>query len=197
MDGKHTALQDRIGGNPSVIRNVKFLNLCLLRTVFQGIGILPLGLHGSLGSIGPLLICFLGSCSLQVFIIQQTGSLFSHTLRAVILSHQYPLVGVDHSLGTAFAQDISLIQQIYTVTIFADTAQIMTDEHNGLAHLLEFFEFMITFCLEKYVTDTQSLIHDQDLRLDIDGHRKGQPDEHTAGISLHRLIDVISDIRKT
>ena len=72
MDGKHTALQDRIGGNPSVIRNVKFLNLCLLRTVFQGIGILPLGLHGSLGSIGPLLICFLGSCSLQVFIIQQT-----------------------------------------------------------------------------------------------------------------------------
>lgn len=58
MDGKHTALQDRIGGDPSVIRNVKFLNLCLLRTVFQGIGILPLGLHGSLGSIGPLLICF-------------------------------------------------------------------------------------------------------------------------------------------
>ena len=73
----------------------------------------------------------------------------------------------------------------------------MTDEHNGLAHLLEFFEFMITFCLEKYVTDTQSLIHDQDLRINIDRNSKSQTHEHTAGISLHRLIDVISDIRKT
>ncbi len=76
MDGKHTALGVGVGGNPSVIRNVKFLNLCLLRTVFQGIQISPWP-RRRLGSIGPLLICFLGSCSLQVFIIQQTGSLFS------------------------------------------------------------------------------------------------------------------------
>ena len=72
----------------------------------------------------------------------------------------------------------------------------MTDEDDRLAHFLEFFEFMITFCLEKYITDAQSLIYDQDLRLDIDRHCKRQADEHTAGIGLYRLIDIISDIRK-
>ena len=67
MDGKHTALQDRIGGNPSVIRNVKFFDLCLLCTVFQGIGILSLRLRGSLSSIFGYAIRLFRSGSLQAF----------------------------------------------------------------------------------------------------------------------------------
>ena len=56
---------------------------------------------------------------------------------------------------------------------------------------------MIAFCLEKYITNRQCLIYNQDLRIDIDGNCKGKTYKHTAGIGFHRLMDIISDICKS
>ena len=72
----------------------------------------------------------------------------------------------------------------------------MADEDDGLAHLLKFFKFVITFCLEENVSHRQSLVYDQDLRLNVDSHRKCQTHEHTAGISLARLVHIVTDVRK-
>ena len=55
---------------------------------------------------------------------------------------------------------------------------------------------MIAFCLKKYVSYREGLVHNQYFRINIDRHRKGKPDKHTAGVSFYRLIDIISDIRK-
>ena len=62
--------------------------------------------------------------------------------------------------------------------------------------LFDLLHFPVTFCLEKYVSDGQGLIYDQDLRLHVNVECKRQADEHTAGVGLYRLIDKIADIRK-
>ena len=72
----------------------------------------------------------------------------------------------------------------------------MAYEQDRLALLLEFLKLVITFRLEEHVADGQRLIHDQDLRLDIDGQRKSQTDEHTGRISFHRLMHKVPDIGK-
>ena len=72
----------------------------------------------------------------------------------------------------------------------------MAYKKNGLSHLFKFFKFMVAFCLEENVTYRQSLVHDQDFRVNINSHCKSQPHEHTAGIGLCRLINIISNIRK-
>ena len=55
---------------------------------------------------------------------------------------------------------------------------------------------MITFCLEKHVPHGKSLVHNQNLRLNIDCHRKGKAHKHTAGIGLYRLVHIGTDIRE-
>ena len=69
MDGKHCPLQNGIGRHTPVIRNVKFFDLCLFGTVFQGIGILSLRLRRSLSSIFGCAIRLFRSGSLQILII--------------------------------------------------------------------------------------------------------------------------------
>ena len=43
------------------------------------------------------------------------------------------------------------------------------------------------------VADRQHFIDDQDLRLEMRGHRKGQPHVHAAGVALDRRIDELFD----
>ena len=42
----------------------------------------------------------------------------------------------------------------------------------------------------------EQLIYHQDLRINIDRNSKSQTHEHTAGISLYRLVDKVSNVRK-
>ena len=52
-----------------------------------------------------------------------------------------------------------------------------------------------TLELKPGVPDGQRLIDDQDVRFDVSGHRKGETDNHAAGVSLDRLLDEIADLR--
>ena len=72
----------------------------------------------------------------------------------------------------------------------------MTDEKDCFPLLFKFLKLMVALRLEKHISHGKRLVHDQDLRIDIDGHRKGQAHEHTAGIGLHGLIHIVSDICK-
>ena len=56
----------------------------------------------------------------------------------------------------------------------------MAYKQDGLPHFLKFFKFMITFCLKKHIPHRQSLIYNQDFRLNIDGNSKSKPYKHTA-----------------
>ena len=72
----------------------------------------------------------------------------------------------------------------------------MANEKNCFSHFLELFEFTVTFCLEENITHRKSFIHDQNLRININGNSKSQSYKHTAWICFHRLIYKITDIGK-
>ena len=215
MDRKRIAFQDRRRRNAFIVTDIIFRDHGFLRAVFQKFRILcnaagyTICSGLSLRSRGRLCI-FLSACLgsrlrrgttpflcgvSQLLVIEQPRLLFFRC-RCGILSDQYLFIGVDHLFRRPLAQLRSLVEQHDSVTVFADAAQIMADKDNGLAHLLKFLELMIAFRLEKDVSHRQSLIHDQNLRIDIDRHRKSKAHEHTTRICLHRLIDVLSDIRK-
>ena len=72
----------------------------------------------------------------------------------------------------------------------------MTDKEDRLSLFLEFFKFVVALRLEKHISHGKRLVHDQDLRIDVDGHREGQTHEHTAGIGFHGLVHIVSDVRE-
>ena len=72
----------------------------------------------------------------------------------------------------------------------------MTYKQDRLALFLKFLKLVITFCLKEHVAYRQRLIYHQDLRINIDRNSKSQTHEHTAGISLYRLVDKVSNVRK-
>ena len=72
----------------------------------------------------------------------------------------------------------------------------MAHKNNCLSQLFKLFKLMIALRLKKHISYGKRLINDQNFRLNIDCHGKGQPHEHTAGIRLYRLVHIISDIRK-
>ena len=75
-----------------------------------------------------------------------------------------------------------MIQQDHTVTVFADTSKVMAYKQDCFSLLLEFLKFPVTFCLKKDISDGKRLVHDQDFRIDVDCHRKGQTHKHTARV---------------
>ena len=121
-----------------------------------------------------------------------------HILQGILvkLMDQKLLIHVDHITGGPFCQLHTFVQKYNPVTIFCNAGQIMADKQNGLAQLLELFKFMITFCLEEYVSNLKCLSHEQDLWINIDSHCKCKTYKHTAGIGLHRLMDKFADISK-
>ena len=68
------------------------------------------------------------------------------------------------------------------------------DDGNSLVQ--QFFQSLVTLLTEEYVAYRQSLIDQQNIRIEADGDGKGQPHEHAAGIGLHWLINEFADIRK-
>ena len=61
---------------------------------------------------------------------------------------------------------------------------------------LQLIHPMIALRLEENIPDGEGFIDDQHLRIHGDVERKGEPDEHSAGIGLHRLMDEVPDIRE-
>ena len=72
----------------------------------------------------------------------------------------------------------------------------MRHHENGGALLLQLVHSVIAFCLKEDISYGKSLIDNQNLGIDGNIKGKGQADEHSAGIGLHRLIDEVSDIGK-
>ena len=180
MQGKYRALQNGHRPHSALVRYVIIHDFRLFRAVFLGIRVHARTTEG-----------FRRAC-LSFRLFRRAAV----PCRDLVLSHQHPLVGVYHFLGRTFPKEVSLIQQKYPVTVFADNAQIMADKHDGLSHLLEFLELMVALCLKEHIPHGKRLVHNQDFRLNIDGDRKSQPHEHTAGIGLHRLVHIIPDIGK-
>ena len=72
----------------------------------------------------------------------------------------------------------------------------MRNHENGRSLLLQLVHSVITFCLKEDVSYGKRFIDNQNFGVDGNIKGKGQADEHSAGIGLHRLIDEVSDVGK-
>jgi len=77
-----------------------------------------------------------------------------------------------------------------------DHRRVVRDEKQRDSPGDELVDHPGAFELESRVPDGERLIDDQDVRVDVGGHRKSQPQHHAAGVRLDRLLHEIADLRK-
>ena len=73
-------------------------------------------------------------------------------------------------------------------------AEVVTDEEDRDAALLELPQLGHAALLETRVSDGERFVHDEDVRIDVDHHRECQPHVHAGGIRLYRHFDEIADV---
>ena len=183
FDREFASLDDAGINFPLVIDNGEINDLRLFLTVVE-----ELGIHFQLPV--PL--------SLRILLVEVAGDVLLDrgTVVGVRVVDKDLLVDIDHPLGIAFCLLMSLVEKNDTVTVLGYRAEVMADEEDRLPGLLELLELVVALGLEEDVTDGESFIDDEDLRVDIDRDGKGEADEHTGGIGLHGLIDEITDVRE-
>ena len=52
------------------------------------------------------------------------------------------------------------------------------------------------FLGEEDIAYGEGFVDDEDVRLDIDGHGKGEPHHHARGVGLDRLVNEVADVGK-
>ena len=68
------------------------------------------------------------------------------------------------------------------------------DEQDGDAARAQLVHLAHAALAEIDVADGQRFVHQQDFRIDVDGHGERQAHHHAARVGLHRLIDEVADL---
>src|SRR4029077_10309 len=63
-----------------------------------------------------------------------------------------------------------------------------------LAIGLELADTVDALLLERGVADSQHLVDDEDVRVDVDRYSKTEPDIHTRRVVLHRAVDELCEL---
>ena len=74
--------------------------------------------------------------------------------------------------------------------------EVMTDEEERHSSRETFLEEARALGLEEHVADRESFVDDEQLRIDDRLRGEGESDHHAAGVGLHRLVDVPTNIGK-
>ncbi|MBV6391880.1 MAG: hypothetical protein KPEEDBHJ_01096 [Anaerolineales bacterium] len=115
---------------------------------------------------------------------------------ATLLRQHIQPIGADCVLRLAIEHCLSIFQEDAAVAIFEQDVVRMGYQQNGNTLLLHLANAVQTFLLEGGIAHRKRLIHDQNIRVNIDGGGKGNAHIHAAGIGLHRLVNKLSDVGK-
>ena len=72
----------------------------------------------------------------------------------------------------------------------------MGDEDKSGPAVDDFADALEALLGEEDVTNAEGFIDDQDIGLDTDGYREGEPHHHAGGVGLDGLLDEIADVRE-
>src|SRR5262245_44395942 len=121
-----------------------------------------------------------------------------------LLFHDFLSTARNHG-GEVFGHDlIGFTFQMYFAVFHPDGSirqaphrfQIMRNEQDRNTLLFEMLNSAYTPLLEKNVADRERLVHDENVGIHVDRHRKGQPHEHPTRVRLDRPVDEIADLGK-
>ena len=109
--------------------------------------------------------------------------------------NQLVVLGHDQFRLSAHEQ-FALIQQQRSVAQVDYRAAAMGDEEDRAATMLNRANPRKTLALEGLVADREGFVNDEDVRLDADGYREGQPHVHAAAVGFHRPLDKLAELGK-
>ena len=113
----------------------------------------------------------------------------------VLLDHGGQVFG-DHAVGLAEFDHPAVVEPQGAVADGFHVADRMGNEQNRDAARAQFMHLAHAALAEIDIAHRQSFVHQQDLRVHVDGDGKGQAHHHAAGVRLHRLVDKIADLRE-
>jgi len=99
---------------------------------------------------------------------------------------------VDDLWGRADLLEVAVVEPGDLIAEGAHLLQAVGDDDDGATVLAELGELVHAPLLELHVADGQDLVDQEDLRLDVNGHREAQTHIHARGVVLHRLIDELT-----
>ena len=76
------------------------------------------------------------------------------------------------------------------------SGEVVTHEEDGFSFGFEAPHTIETSMLEDQIPHRQCLVYQEDVRVDVNGHRTRESHEHPGGIGLDRPIDKIADLRE-
>src|SRR6266478_4372778 len=107
------------------------------------------------------------------------GEVLRYDLVRLSLQMDLPMIHPDRPVGQA-----------------SDRFHVVRDENDRHTLPLELLNPPDATLLEEDVADRESLIHDQDVRVHMNGDGKCQADKHAAGVRFHRPVHEVTDLRK-
>jgi hypothetical protein len=87
-----------------------------------------------------------------------------------------------------------LVQEERPVAERLHGAHVVGDEDERRAPVDDLADPLEAFLGEEDVADGKGLVDDEDVRLDVDGHREREAHHHARGVGLDRLVDEVADV---
>ena len=97
-----------------------------------------------------------------------------------------PTVARHHRTRRAVRNDAPVAHQNGAMAQLLDGREIVGDEHDGRCRGPEFIDPPVAALLEHFVAHGKHFVDEQNLRIDVRGHRESQPDVHARGVELDR-----------
>src|ERR1017187_7690779 len=120
---------------------------------------------------------------------------FQHQVRRVLFHHGRQILS-HHPVRFADLPKAALLQPQGAVADGIYIGDGVGNEQNRDAPRAQFVHLAHAALPEVDVAHRQGFVHQQDLRVHVDGYSKREPDDHTARIGLHRLVDELADFGK-
>ena len=109
-----------------------------------------------------------------------------------LLDQSHVLIG--HLSRRPPPDNFRVVQDQGLVADVADALDVVSDIDYGPALFLKLPDLADALMLEVGVPHRQDFIHQQDIRIEVDGDREGQADVHAVGVSMNRLVDELPDL---
>ena len=102
----------------------------------------------------------------------------------------------DDVLAAPVLRDPAVLHEDRAVAELRDCLHVVRDEEHRAAVRAEVLHAPEAATLELRVPDGEHLVDEQDLRLEVRGHREREPHVHAARVALHRRVEEALDARE-
>ena len=106
------------------------------------------------------------------------------------------MVLANHVARAPFRGDAAVTHEDDALAEPLDRGEIVRDEHDRRAGLLELLDALHALRLERRVADGEHLVEQEDLRIEMRRDGEAEPHVHARRVALHRRVDELTHARE-